>query len=72
MPKPTKDIKLTAGKRKQIADALALATAHYAPLAEAWSQLTPAQREAVLAHSPVLAGIVAFARQFEVTHGTGL
>ena len=62
--KARKSIVIPKGQAKKYADAVAMLTALYAPLAEAWSQLTPKQRDDVMAHSPILAQIRAFAAQF--------
>jgi hypothetical protein len=64
-PKPRKSIRIPPGQAKKYADAVAMLTAFYTPLAGVWTQLTPAQQDGVLTHSPLLAGILAFAAQFE-------
>ena len=40
---------------------------HYAPVLAVWKDITPKQQEEFLAHSPVLAELIRFAQQFEVT-----
>jgi hypothetical protein len=57
--KPRKSIKLTPGKEKQLRAALAVLKAHYGDTLASWGSLTEAQRADVLAHSPVLAELVA-------------
>ena len=57
--KPRKSIKLTPGKEKQLRAALANMKAHYGDVLAAWGGLTAEQQADVLAHSPVLAELVA-------------
>lgn len=57
--KPIITIKLTPGKMKQIQSALDMLYELYFPLLVAWGQLTPRQRDEVLAHSPLLATLLA-------------
>jgi hypothetical protein len=57
--KPRKSIKLTPGKEKQLRAALAVLKAHYGDTLASLGSLTEAQRADVLAHSPVLAELVA-------------
>ena len=57
--KPRKSIKLTPGKEKQLRAALAELKAHYGATLASFGSLTPAQQQDVLAHSPVLAELVA-------------
>ena len=47
-------IKLTPGKQKQVERAVALLVEHYGAALAVWGELTSEQREAVLAHSPLL------------------
>lgn len=62
--KGRKSIRLTPGKQKQLLRALDALEEHYHDLAKVWTDLTPEQREQVLAHSPVLARWVELARPF--------
>jgi len=62
MPKPAATIKLTPGKQKQIRSALDLLCQHYGEILLIWGQLTPRQREEVLAHSPLLAELISLFR----------
>ena len=62
MPKPSKTIKLTSGKQKQIRSALGLLCQHYSEILLVWGQLTLRQREEVLAHSPLLAELISLFR----------
>ena len=57
--KPRKSIRLTPGKEQQFRAALAKLKAHYGDTLASWGSLTPAQQQDVLAHSPVLAELVA-------------
>ena len=57
--KPRKSIKLTPGKEKQLRAALADLKAHYGDTLAACGGLTDEQQADVLAHSPVLAELVA-------------
>ena len=57
--KPRKSIKLTPGKEKQLRAAMADLKAHYGDTLAAWGGLTDEQQADVLAHSPVLAELVA-------------
>jgi hypothetical protein len=58
MSKPI-NAKLTPGKSKQLLDAVAGLAPHLQTLLPIYLQATPARREALLAHSPVLAEFVA-------------
>ena len=53
--KPRKRIKLTPGRITVLNKALADLRATYGDLLASWAQLTPQQREDVLANSPILA-----------------
>ena len=57
--KPRKSIKLTPGKEQQFRAALADLKAHYGDTLASWGSLTAEQRADVLAHSPLLAELVA-------------
>lgn len=57
-----KSLKITATKKKSLTSALDLIEAHVAPAAAIWGDLTPEQREGLLAHSPVLARTLSIAR----------
>ena len=56
--------KITPGLVNQVTKSLQDMTTYYAPILAIWSQATPAQREAYLAHSPVLTAVLNFARPF--------
>ena len=56
--------KITQGLINQTTKALTDLTDYYAPILIGWQRATPAQREAYLAHSPVLTAVLAFARPF--------
>ena len=60
-------IKLTPGKLKQIKSAIALLDAHYDVAIAAWPELTAAQREEVLQHSPLLARLAELTRPMRET-----
>ena len=64
MSKPRRSIKLTAAQRTQQTQALDRLATWLAPLAGVWPSLRPAQRAAVLAHSPVLARLLALTEVF--------
>lgn len=66
MAKPRKSLKLTPGKKTQLEAACAQLEAHVSIVAAVWPQLLPAQREAVLADSPVLNRVLAMAAPFGV------
>lgn len=57
MPK-TVSIKVPPGQAKKLTDAVALVRSHYGPVLVVWRELTEAQRQQVLAHSPVLAKLM--------------
>ena len=63
--KPKAGRKLTPAEQKKLAEALALLKTLYADVAAVWGQMTPAQRDAYKAHSPILAGVLEWARMFE-------
>lgn len=52
-------IKMTPGKAKQVAAAVETIRTRYGPLLDMWQTLSEEQRRAVLAHSPVLARLLA-------------
>ncbi len=56
--------KMSAGKRTAVVNALEKVTKYYQPIRDAWGQATPEQREAYLAHSPILKALIDFARPF--------
>ena len=61
-----KTLKLTPAAAKKLQTALDDLTAHCAKAAEVWPGMKPEQREAFLAHSPVLARLLSlteFARR---------
>ena len=55
---------MSPGQANQLAKALDLADAYYGPVRDAWASATPAQREAYLTGSPLLARLLAFAAAF--------
>ncbi len=60
--RPVVSCKLTPGKARQLENAVALLTEHYAPVLAVWPSLTAEQRAQALAHSPMLARLVEMAR----------
>lgn len=59
-----RSIKIDAVRAKALEAALDALAAHIAPAAEVWPQLTPAQRQDVLTHSPVLTSLIAMTEIF--------
>ena len=57
-------LKLPPGEAVAAQAALDRIEAHVLKIAPHWDQLTQAQRDDLLAHSPVLARFIALARQF--------
>lgn len=60
-----KSLKLTPGKSKQLLSALDALEPHVTSAAEVWGALTPEQRDALLAHSPVLSRFVDLAGRLD-------
>lgn len=52
-------LKMTPGKQRQLARAVADVRAHYGPVLDVWRTLSDEQQRAVLAHSPLLAQLLA-------------
>lgn len=67
MPKPKKqlDMRMNAVQKLKLEKMLGDVEEWLAPVAAAWPALTPEQRVAVEAHSPVLARFLSIARQFD-------
>lgn len=65
-------MKLTPGKQKQIDSAIVLLQEHYGAVLAVWGQLTAEQREAALAHSPLLAKLMALILPVALDVRTGL
>lgn len=64
MPRQGKALKLTPANATALGNALDKLAPHVAAAAESWSELTPEQRQALLAHSPILARLIALALPF--------
>lgn len=62
--KQGRSLRVTAAKAKKMQAALDELEAHVSAAAESWNALTPAQRDALLAHSPVLSRFLDLARRF--------
>lgn len=62
--KTRKSAKLTTAQRNRITAALADLNSVYEPLAVAWPSMPEEQRDAILAHSPILSSVLAFAFRF--------
>ena len=62
--KPKAGRKLTPAEQKKLAEGVTLLKAIYADVAAVWGQMTPAQRVAYKAHSPILVGVLEWARMF--------
>lgn len=60
-----RSLKLTPGRSKQLLAALDALEPHVVSAGEVWSSLTVEQRDALLAHSPVLARFVSLAGRFD-------
>ena len=63
--------KIPAATQTTILNAIAKITAYYAPILAVWSQTTPEQRQAYLAHSPILSAILDFAKGFNNGNNNG-
>jgi hypothetical protein len=61
-------MKLAGGASQSLVNALDRIEAHVGPVLDVWGELTPAQRVGVLAHSPVLARIVALGERMRVVN----
>ena len=64
MTPPVYGAKMTTLIQTAILAGIARMTTYYAPVQQVWNQLTPAQRQAYLSHSPILATLLAFAQGF--------
>ena len=64
MTPPVYGAKMTTVIQTIILAGIAKITAYYAPVQQVWNQLTPAQQQAYLSHSPILAALLSFAQGF--------
>ena len=64
MTPPVYGAKMTTLIQTTILAGISRITTYYAPIQHVWTQLTPAQRQAYLSHSPILATLLAFAQGF--------
>jgi hypothetical protein len=52
--------------KNALLNAIERLNSYYAPVIQAWAEMTDAQKQAYFEHSPILSAIVNFANQFEV------
>jgi len=60
-----KTMRLTAIRRQKLSSALDILAAHAETAASVWSEASDEQRETILAHSPLLARLIAMTAPFQ-------